>query len=314
MSLLNRFTGKGTPAGEAKGTQGLAIGLLAGEVMPEGKWLRAELAMPAHKFRRSGPEKIGQAVRQLSARAAGSPPGQERDIANSVLNMLAPIEIGDEKPGDKTLTFSLAGLRDGVKAGLGLGAVSLMPVPVPGTEVQEACERSWRWPEAAEAVRLQTHHWVVFAGTVTTAFQNAALVLRMLGALSSQPGFIGAYIGSAGMVHSPAFLQAWDDADTSTSLVNYWVNMATVANDDGTHTFYTIGLRQFGALEIEIVQCRLSYEELYQRGRAYADYVMKAGPVLRHGDSVGATASEKIPVRHEPSVYNPEQTVCRIYL
>jgi hypothetical protein len=228
--------------------------------------------------------------------------------------MIAPVEIRNASRNEQTLTFTLAGLRDGVETELGLGAVSLMPVPIPGTEVQEACERSWRWPEAAEAARQQTHHWVVYAATATTPYQNAALVLRLVSALSSQPAFLGAYFGSAGMVHSPAFLQAWDDGDTSTSLVNFWVNMGTVANEDGTHTFYTMGLRQFRALEIEIVQSRLPYEELYKNGHSYADYVMKAGPVLRHGDTLGATVAEKIPVRHEPSVYNPEQTVCRIYL
>jgi hypothetical protein len=313
MSLLNRFTGKGTPAEEPKSDPFLAFGLLAGEVLPEEKWLREELAKPAHKFRRSGSEKIAQAVRQLSARAAAGPPRDELDQMNSLLDLLAPIKISECKTEDQTMSFNLAGMRNGVEAELGFATIALMPVPIPGG-LEDVCGGSWRWPEAAETLRQQTHHWVIALMTNPSPFQNAALVLRLLGALSSLPAFLGAYLGSAAMVHSPAFLQAWDDGDTSTSRVNYWVNMATVANDDGTHTFYTVGLRQFNALEIEIVQCRLSYEELYKRGRAYADYVMKAGPVLRHGDSLGATASEKIPVRHEPSVYNPEQTVCRIYL
>jgi len=312
MSLLNRFTKKEE---EPKSTQGLAMGLLAGAVLPEENWLREELALPAHKFRRSGPEKIGQAVRQLAARAASSPPGQERNLANSLLDMLAPIKISGFKSEDQIISFTLAGLRDGVEAELlGIANISLMPVPIPGTEVEDACGRSWRWPEAAETTRRQTHHWIILLITNTTPFQNAALVLRLFGALSSMPAFLGAYFGSSAMVHSPAFLQAWDEGDPSTSRVNYWVNMATVANDDGSHTFYTIGLRQFRALEIEIAQSRLPYDELYKHGRTYADYVMKAGPVLRDGDSLGATPSEKIPVRHEPSVFNPEQTVCRIYL
>jgi hypothetical protein len=314
MSLLKHITGKGNPAEGPKSTLFLPFGLLAGAVLPEENWLRAELAMPAHKFRQAGPEKIGQAVRQLSARAAAGPPGEELDQMNSLLDLLAPIRISKCKTENQTMSFNLAGLRDGVETDFGFATVALMPVPIPGTEVEEACGRSWRWPEAAETVRQQTNHWVVGLVTNATPFQNAALGLRLLGALSSLPEFLGAYIGPAGMVHSPAFLQAWDEGDTSTSRVNYWVNMGTVANDDGTHTFYTMGLRQFNALEIEIVQCRLPYEELYKRGRTYAEYVMRAGPVLRHGDSLGETATEKIPVRHEPSVYNPEQTVCRIYL
>ena len=139
-------------------------------------------------------------------------------------------------------------------------------------------------------------------------------MLRLLGALSSLSAFIGAYIGSAGMVHSPAYLQVREDTDTSTSPVNYWVNMGIVAHDDGTHTFHTRGLSQIHALEIEIVHCALPYEELYNRGRAYADYVMKNGPVLLHGQTLGGTAAEKNHIRHEPSTFNPEQTVCRIYL
>jgi len=118
MSLLNRFTGKGTPAEEPKNGSFLAFGLLAGAALPEENWLRGELAMPAHSCRRSGPEKVGQAVRQLSTRIAARPPQPDLDQMNCLLDLLAPIKISDCKTKDQTMSFNLAGMRNGVEVEL----------------------------------------------------------------------------------------------------------------------------------------------------------------------------------------------------
>jgi hypothetical protein len=310
MNLLNRVFGAPSDVEAPKVSQSLTIVPLAEAALPQETWLREELAKPIHRFRHFSGEKISQVIKQLAARD----PAQDREAADSVLNMLAPISLPGCKFESQNVSLTLAGLRSGVEAELGFATVALLPTPVPGRELYDACARSWRWPDAAVALRPHSHHWVIVVATSTTPFQNACIALRLLGALSSFPAFLGAYFGSAGLVHSPAFLRAREDTDASTSPVNYWVNMATVAHEDGTHTFYTRGLPQFRAPEIEIVRSRLAYEALYERGRGLADYVMKAGPVLRHGDSIGATAAEKIQVRHEPSVFNLEQTVCRVHL
>jgi hypothetical protein len=310
MSLLNRVFGAPPAVAAPKSSKSLIIVPLAEAALPQETWLREELAKPIHKFRHFSREKTNQAIKQLLARD----PSQDREAADSVLNMLAPINLSGCKSESQNVSLTLAGLRDGVEAELGFATIGLMPTPIPGRELYDACARSWRWPEAAVALRPHSHHWVIVVVTSTTPFQNASISLRLLAVLSCFPAFLGAYFGSSGLVHSPAFLQAREDSDASTSPVNYWVNMATVAHEDGTHTFYTRGLSQFNAPEIEIVRSRLAYEPLYERGRGLAAYVMKAGPVLRHGDTIGATTAEKVQVRHEPSTFNPEQIVCRVYL
>lgn len=305
MSIINRVFG-GKPSGEEpKNSQSLVIVPLTEAALPDENWLRAELAKPTHKFRQLDQVKTNQLISQFAART----PAQ----LDSLLNMVSPIKTRDYKFDNQSVSFSLLGSRDGVEVVLGFATISLMPTPVPGTELYDTCARSWRWPDADEKLQPHTHHWLIVVVTNTPPFQNACIVLRLLGALSSLPEFLGAYIGSAGVVHPPKFIQERVDWDAGTTPANYWVHMETVANEDGTHTFFTHGLHQFGALEIEIVQSRMQYGELYFRGRDLADYVMKAGPVLKHGDTIGATATQKIQVRHEPSVFNPDQTVCRIY-
>lgn len=236
----------------------------------------------------------------------------EQDLRNRLARLETPILLGDYKFEGATGSFNLIQRIDGRESVVGFATIGLMPVGVPGG-LAEVCERSWRWPEAA--VRLASHpnHWVIFVVSCGPAqYETAVLSLRLVAALSATPGFLGAYFGSAGLVYSPEFLQAENEDDPATSPVNYWVHMGLFQHEDGTNSFFTYGLHEFGALEIEIPRSKIPRELLYTRGRDFAAYVMQAGPVLKHGDTVGATAEDKTRITHEPSIFNPEQTVCRI--
>jgi hypothetical protein len=142
----------------------------------------------------------------------------------------------------------------------------------------------------------------------------AAVTVRIVCGLLGQPGVLGVYIGSAGLVHSPEFWRANLDSEENACAADLWVHFGMESYEDGTTSLRTQGLAHFGLMELEIVRTRMPYEEMYERAREIAGYLIHEGPVLADGHTVGRTASEKIVVRHESSTYVPEEKVHRIYV
>jgi hypothetical protein len=128
------------------------------------------------------------------------------------------------------------------------------------------------------------------------------------------PEFLGVYLGSAGVVHEPAFVRDSFTTDDAGDPVDIWVHVGMASPKEGETNLRTVGLAAFGAMEIEVVGTRLPYEDAFLRVNDFAAYAMMHGPVLKDGDTIGEDADEKITVHHEPSIYDPQQKVCRIYL
>jgi hypothetical protein len=214
----------------------------------------------------------------------------------------------------RSASFTVAELTQEGPAEIGFGSIRLAATPIPADALAVACDRSWRWRQAAAVLAAHTHHWMVSVTTDTAPFHNAMVMGRLLAALSCRPAFLGAYFGRAELVHSPNSLRAGCDVEPDASPVDLWVHVTLDAHEDDTTSLRTQGLSQFGVAEIEIAHSRMRYDELYEQGREFAGNLMKAGPVLKDGDTVRTTSDAPHLVRYVPSIYNSEETVCRILL
>lgn len=241
-------------------------------------------------------------------------PVSEGFLRDGLDELGSPTSVADCSAGEGAITCAI--LDSAERPGLELGtcALSLMPVPIPWSELEGACVRSWHWPEAAAVLRPHTHHWVIYVTAKSDPEYAAAVTVRLTTALLDQPEVLGVYVGSAGLVHSPEFWRANLDSEEDACAADLWVHFGMEANEDGTTSLRTQGLANFGVMEIEMIRARMPYEEMYARAREIAGYLIHAGPVLADGDTVGRDATEKIFVRHQPSAYVPEETVHRIYV
>ena len=70
-------------------------------------------------------------------------------------------------------------------------------------------------------------------------------------------------------------------------------------------------MSNFGLMEIESKDARISFVSLLSLVNGMAQYLIKSGPVIRDGDTVG-DASQKIRVRHGKSYWRPGMTVYRV--
>ena len=69
-----------------------------------------------------------------------------------------------------------------------------------------------------------------------------------------------------------------------------------------------------GGMEIEIRGSATQPEELIDRVYGFAHYQASHGPVLEDGDTIGASADERITIRHVPSAWDRPGPVLQLDL
>jgi Domain of unknown function (DUF4261) len=208
-----------------------------------------------------------------------------------------PIDFQAE---DGTLTFDLDGQ---------LGFLSVMPARIPDEELFEVAQTSWLFPEAIEALAdYQAHAIVGISGQPTP--QSAETLTRLLCAVLRATPALGVYWGSAGhLVRADVFTEL---AQQSSLPVLLWVDFRCGHNTDGTAGLFTVGLSEFGLMEIEIPSSEKEPGELREFASDVAAYLLENGPVLADGHTVGGTEEDQITVHHAPSILDRPGPVYRL--
>jgi hypothetical protein len=75
---------------------------------------------------------------------------------------------------------------------------------------------------------------------------------------------------------------------------------------------YTLGMQQFALMDIEVDRCTLNVEELFNVVSNVAHYLIRSGPVIEDGHTVGSSERERILVRHRPSILDKNRQVYKI--
>jgi Domain of unknown function (DUF4261) len=265
-------------------------------------------------FARKGASQLETKPFLVMVALSASVPITEGLVRKGLDELGSPTSLGDCSGREGTLSCTILDSTEGPGQQIGTTALSLMPAPIPWTELESACARSWHWPEAAAVLQPHTRHWVIYVHAKSDPAYASAIAVRITCALLDQPGVLGIYVGSAGLVHSAEFWRANLDSEENACAADLWVHFAMEAYPDGTTSLRTQGLDNFGVMEIEMIRSSKPYEEMYERARELAGYLIYEGPVLADGHTVGRTADEKIIVRHEPSAYAPNEMVHRIYV
>lgn len=82
-----------------------------------------------------------------------------------------------------------------------------------------------------------------------------------------------------------------------------WCRFHLFRVDDEHGGLHTIGMRQFGSMEIEVERSSWNPRELYDFVHKAANYVLTSGAVIKDGDTIGKDEEQKIVVRHGRSKY-----------
>jgi hypothetical protein len=236
----------------------------------------------------------------------------------------------NEKPGDlssaseivaqvfghgHTINASNETVLTVARAGDTIGFLAHMPVPVPEHEAEENADNNFFWPNGREeAAKHRSHVIVTTMGTGdANPIQSALTVSRLaLVALKLFDG-IGVYWGNASVCNSREVFEDFCDGMSEEHVpVPLWLRFQPVRSEKGELGMYTLGMRQFGLMEIEVDRCVMDGQELFEFVSNIAHYLIQQGPVIADGNTVGGSEDERVVVRHRPSMIDKKRRVYKI--
>jgi hypothetical protein len=248
--------------------------------------------------RRSKPAQDATALAMIALRNATDVNQQKLAAA------LSPLAVGKVEGTNEGSQFVLQVPLAGARA-----MVCLVDAPIPWTELETPCQVAWQWPDAAELLRPHGAHLILIVPDAKNVIAAQLQLTGVVAATAEATEAIGVYWGAAGMVMSREYFTSFaSDASPDDLPIPLWIRFnLTVTNGrtDGS----TLGLATFGHPDLEIRESQHSPEEVGSFMAMAANYLITSGPVLKHGQTIGRSAKEKIPIRHEPSKWDPARKV-----
>ncbi len=204
-----------------------------------------------------------------------------------------------------SLAFSFGGERAGV---------TLMPAPIPWSNLEGPCATAWWWPEAGERMQGHNSHLLVaLGGEESDPLRRSLALTHLTAAVAAHVDAVGIYWGGGRLVHDARIFQEEARGASPKHLpLHLWIDFRIEANDDGTLRLFTTGMKALERLEIEIPRSRHTAKELFDFAYSISDYLLSRGAEIRDGHTVGRSEEEKVPAAHAPSMWDDQMTVLRL--
>ena len=190
--------------------------------------------------------------------------------------------------------------------------VSLMPGPVPGGEAVEHAKNNFQWPEAVAVTESHQAHAMVavMSNQGQPITEVATLQTKLCASCLRLPNAIA--INAAGTVFEPEFYvesAKLSIEDERFPIFNH-VFFGIYSTDDGkTVSGYTYGLESLGKQDLEIINSPNGPEEVFNLLQAVASYVIMYDVVLKHGETLGFSAEQKLPITESNAVATTGKTL-----
>ena len=189
-------------------------------------------------------------------------------------------------------------------------SAAYMPAPVPNGEAEDNAVFNYMWRGAVDAARQHTAHLMIAAiGKDSKPLRTGEMFVRAAETALQFPAASGFYAN--GTVYEPAYYikaaqMLRDDVLPVYNLV--WHGLGR--EEDGRLHGYTIGLRDFGKDEIEVLHVADEPAALLQFLTQISGYVIGQDVTLHDGETIGFTADQKLRITRENSLeFDGEQTL-----
>ncbi len=196
----------------------------------------------------------------------------------------------------------------------GVIGLAHLPLPIPSKELEWPAKVAWHWPTAQEEIARHECHVIVSVSSNTLDRVDLHLLhTRLVAALLEVSGAIGVYAGGAMLVlSSEAFIEFARNASRKNLPLLCWVGVHPVAEEDKTASAYTVGMKAFGFLELEIRRSRAAIADVLGRLADMGQYQILSGHHLNDGDTFGVSETDRHRVRHVRSDFLGGETVARL--
>lgn len=178
-------------------------------------------------------------------------------------------------------------------------ALSFMPVPVPGGDIEETAQYAYNWRTAVEDLKDHKGHIIVSilngdGGPV----KRFTIFTQVICALLRTTNAIGVYKGSQSLlIPKDDYLEQAASLQEDSIPLDIWIYMG-FRSIDGKNSAYTYGLKAFGKTEMEILNSTNSIRNVGGFLMSIADYVVANDVKFKDGETCGFSAEQRIKITY----------------
>ena len=192
--------------------------------------------------------------------------------------------------------------------------IAVMPAPIPWSNLEGPCATAWWWPDATETMKRHGGHILVaLVGETGHVLQRCLTLTHLTAAIALLTDATGIYWGGGTLVHEPqVFIGQAKDISLGNLPLHLWIDFRLEQNEDGSCRLFTTGMKVFDKMEIEIPHSTKAPAEILNLAHAIAEYVLTSEKMIREGETIGRSESEKVKVSYAPSICDSEITAMRL--
>jgi hypothetical protein len=193
-------------------------------------------------------------------------------------------------------------------------AATLVPRPIPWSQLEGPAEMAWYWPGAADALRDHAAHLLVaLVDEGGQAIDKALAATRLTAAAAAAAPSVGVFWGPGRLVHPPAAFLDQAAATCADNLPLFlWVDFRVEPLEDGAVRLFTTGLDALGGVELEVRRFQGDPQQLVKYVYNIAHYQIERRKLIKEGDVIGLTDEVQATARRGTSMLGGEMEVIRL--
>ena len=193
-------------------------------------------------------------------------------------------------------------------------AVTLVPRPIPWSQLEGPCATAWYWPTATEALHdHQAHLLVTLVDEGGKEVPKSVALTQFVAGLVSNTRTCGVFWGPGRLVHPPrAFLEQAAQLASDDLPLFLWVDFRVERTDNGGTRLYTTGLEALGYTELEVADFPGEPQTLLEYAYNIAHYQLCQSKVINEGDTIGLTEEVQVVAHRGPSMFDESLEVVEL--
>jgi len=201
-------------------------------------------------------------------------------------------EAEEQKEGCDALIFEVGTQRV---------MLGYMDMPIPDGEAEHNAAFNYTWKEAVEVTKThQAQIIVAIMGEHKNLMEDGELFVKVVSVLCKQRNAIGVYAN--GVVYQPEFYFAMREFMQKGMFPILGLVWFGIMRTEKGYNVYTIGMKNFGKDEMEILDSGEKPQELKDFLIDVASYCIQEDVAFRDGETVGMSAKQRCRITKSPGV------------
>lgn len=243
----------------------------------------------------------------------------DRPLDPAILEAAAKAEFGPDAhidPGEKSEDSVTTML---VLPGLGLTFFGHMAAPIPEGEAEANADGNPFFPNGPQIVAQHQAHYIIgVMNGPSDPIESSVILTRLVQVAlrAANDRALAVYWGNGSIVQSAeVFSQLSEGVSVDELPLHLWMRFQLYNDDSQAGVgLYTVGMNQFGLMEVEVPIVEYNAQDLFEFIFNTATYLIKSGPVVNDGDTIGGSETERIKVYHKPSSFDGMGEVYQIHM